>query len=164
VKHIDLHVETVSTRRGFCQQACQAAGLAALGIMLPGCGGNSSGPSGMGVLPALPVVNATIASGAFTLTIDAASPLNAVGSAALINASGFGFLVARTGQDSFTALTATCTHQNCTITGYQSGTYECPCHGSRFTTSGSVVSGPAPRSLQTFATSFTGGVLTVSTG
>jgi Rieske Fe-S protein len=87
-----------------------------------------------------------------------------VGSAALVNASGFGFLVAHTAQDSFVALTSTCTHQNCTITGYQSGTYECPCHGSRFTTSGAVVSGPAPRALQQFSTSFANGQLTVTTG
>jgi cytochrome b6-f complex iron-sulfur subunit len=165
VKRIALTDDSASTRREFCQQACQAAGLAALGVLLPGCGGSSpTGPSGVGGGVALPVVNATIAGGVFTLTIDAASPLNTVGNAALVNASGFGFLVARTAQDSFTALTATCTHQNCTINGFDSGQYVCPCHGSHFTTSGANVSGPAPRPLQMFATSFANGILTVSTG
>jgi cytochrome b6-f complex iron-sulfur subunit len=164
VKTIDESAEVVSSRRVFCQQACHAAGVAALGILLPGCGGSSpAGPSGVG-LPALPMLSASIANGAFTLTIDASSPLNTVGNAALINASGRGFLVARTAQDSFSALTSTCTHQNCTITGYQSGTYECPCHGSHFTTAGNVVSGPAPRSLQSFPTVFAAGILTVTTG
>ena len=164
MKRIDANAEVVSSRRGFCQQACHAAGLAALGLLLPGCGGSSpAGPSGAG-LPALPMLNASITNGAFTLTIDASSPLNTVGNAALINASGRGFLVARTAQESFSALTSTCTHQNCTITGYQSGTYECPCHGSHFTTAGNVVSGPAPRSLQSFPTAFAGGILTVTTG
>ena len=42
-----------------------------------------------------------------SLTIDSASPLASVGSAALVQNSLGAFLVAHTGQDSFTALTAT---------------------------------------------------------
>ena len=152
-------------RREFCQQACHAASLAALGILLPGCGGgNPAGPSGGGNVPQLPLLTTTVTSGAFTLTIDGASPLNTVGNAALVNASGRGFLVARTGNDAFVALTSTCTHQDCTITGFQSQQYICPCHGSVFALSGARVSGPAPRALQTFGTSFSGGILTVATG
>ncbi len=155
-----LHV-----RREFCQQACHAASLAALGILLPGCGGgNPSGPSGGANVPQLPQLTSTITGGAFTLTIDAASPLNTVGNAALVNASGRGFLVARTGNDAFVALTSTCTHEACTITGFQNQQYVCPCHGSVFTLAGTNVSGPAPRPLQTFGTSFSGGILTVATG
>lgn len=151
-----------TSRREFCQQACQAASLAAVGILLPGCGGsNPAGPSGMNA-PALPVLTSTITGGAFTLTIDASSPLNAVGSAALVQASAQAFLVARTGQDTFSALTATCTHQACTVSGFQSPNYVCPCHGSRYTTAGAVVSGPAPRALAQFASAFAGGVLTVT--
>ena len=43
-----------------------------------------------------------------------------VGGAALVRTSVRDFLVARTAQDAFTALTATCTHEACTITGFQS--------------------------------------------
>lgn len=163
MKRIDVIESSVSSRREFCAQACQAAALAAVGVMLPGCGGSPSGPSGMNV-PALPTLSASIAGGAFTLTIDAASPLNTVGNAALVNASGRTFLVAHTADASFTALTATCTHEACTITGYQAQIYTCPCHGSRFTTAGMVVGGPAPRALATFATAFSNGLLTVTTG
>ena len=163
MKSLGLITDGTTSRRAFCQQACHAASLAALGILLPGCGGNPTGPSGMGA-PSLPTLSSSIAGGIFTLTIDASSPLNTVGNAALVTASGRQFLVARTGQDAFTALTAICTHQNCTITGFESGQYVCPCHGSHYTTAGAVVSGPAPRSLQTFGTSFNAGILTVATG
>jgi Rieske Fe-S protein len=152
-----------TSRREFCQQACQAASIAALGLVLPGCGGSPTAPSGMGAA-ALPTASSTIAGGVFTLTIDGSSPLNTVGNAVLVNASGRAFLVARTAQDTFVALTATCTHEACTITGFQSQQYVCPCHGSRYTLAGSVISGPAPRSLATFGTSFSNSILTVATG
>ncbi len=106
VKRLDVTSEISTSRRAFCQQACHAASLAALGILLPGCGGNPTGPSGGANVPQLPQLTSTITGGAFTLTIDAASPLNTVGNAALVNASGRGFLVARTGNDAFVALTA----------------------------------------------------------
>jgi Rieske Fe-S protein len=113
-------------------------------------------------VPNLPVLNSTISGNAFTLTIDANSPLNTVGNAALVQASGRQFLVARTAQDAFVALTATCTHEACTVTGFSGGNYVCPCHGSRYNTAGVVLSGPAPRNLTQFASAFANGVLTVS--
>ena len=162
---IDVRSIGVSNRREFCQHACQAASLAALGLLLPGCGGSPTSPSGGGGnVPSLPTLNSTITAGAFTLTIDGASPLNSVGSAALVNASGRAFLVGHTAADTFVALTGICTHQECTITGFQSQQYICPCHGSVFAMSGARVSGPAPRALQTFGTSFTNNILTVATG
>ena len=150
------------TRRQFCQQACHAASLAALGVMLPGCGGSPTAPSGGANFPALPVVNATITGNAFTLTVDASSPLNAVGSAALVEASGRPVLVAHTAQDTFVALAGTCTHAQCTVSGFSDGDYVCPCHGSRYNTAGVVLSGPAPRNLTQLASAFANGVLTVS--
>ena len=161
VKRLD--VEFVGqTRRQFCEQVCQAASLAALGVILPGCGSSPTAPTGGGGVPSLPVLNSTISGSAFVLNIDANSPLNAVGNAALVQASGRQFLVARTAQDTFVALTATCTHEACTVTGFSGGTYVCPCHGSRYNTAGAVVSGPAPRNLAQFASAFANGVLTVS--
>lgn len=164
MKRIDVLTSEATSRREFCHQACQAASVAALGILLPGCGGsNPAGPSGVGA-PALPQLSSSISNGAFTLAIDTTSPLNAVGNAALVQASGRAFLVARTTQDSFVALTATCTHAQCTITGFQNQDYVCPCHGSRYNTAGQVLSGPAPRSLAQFASAFANNLLTVTTG
>ncbi|MGB8960474.1 MAG: Rieske (2Fe-2S) protein [Pseudonocardiaceae bacterium] len=48
----------------------------------------------------------------------------------------------------FTAFSAICTHQGCTVNKVANGTIDCPCHGSRFAiTDGSVVQGPASRPL-----------------
>lgn len=48
----------------------------------------------------------------------------------------------------FRAFSATCTHQGCTVNNVESGTINCPCHGSKFAvTDGSVVSGPAKKPL-----------------
>ena len=91
--------------------------------------------------------------------VDSASPLAIVGSAALAQTSVGSFLIAHTSQDAFTVLTATCTHEGCTITGYENPRFVCPCHGSRYTTSGAVVQGPAPRALTQFASQVANGVL-----
>jgi Rieske Fe-S protein len=93
--------------------------------------------------------------------IDSSSPLAAVGGAALVRSSSGYVLVARTGDQAFTALTSICTHQTCTIDGWDGSGYVCPCHGSRFTTSGRVVNGPAPAPLRSFNTAFANNVLTI---
>ncbi|MBI3403470.1 MAG: Rieske 2Fe-2S domain-containing protein [Acidobacteria bacterium] len=97
-----------------------------------------------------------------TFGVDAASPLASVGGAALVQASAGNFLVSRTGQDVFAALTAVCTHEACTVSGFQNSTYVCPCHGSRYSTSGSVVQGPATAPLRAFTARFSNNVLTIS--
>ncbi|HYM21694.1 MAG TPA: Rieske (2Fe-2S) protein [Vicinamibacterales bacterium] len=150
------------SRRVFCARAGQAISLASLASLLPalqGCGGSSTGPSDM---PQLSTIIASIVGSTVTLTIDAASPLNAVGGAALVQASGQSFLVAQTSAGSFTALTAICTHEGCTVTGFQNSQYVCPCHGSTYSTSGQVLQGPAPQSLRSFATRFANTVLTIT--
>jgi cytochrome b6-f complex iron-sulfur subunit len=134
-----------------------------MALAVTGCGGSSTSPSGgSSTLPALPTINSSIVANTITLNIDASSPLNTVGNAALVNASGRSFLVARTAQGTFTALTAVCTHEACTVSNYQNQVYECPCHGSQYNTSGGVTKGPAPRSLSSFATTFAGTVLTIA--
>jgi cytochrome b6-f complex iron-sulfur subunit len=151
-------------RREFCANACQAASLIAIGSIAQSCGGggNPTGPTGGGSVPQLQSVNATVANGVATLTVGTSSPLNSVGSAALVRTSAGDLLVARTAQDVVTALTAVCTHEACTITGFQSSAFVCPCHGSRFNTSGAVLNGPATRALRTFATQFAGTTLSIT--
>ena len=157
-------IETALTRRAFCVHACEAVSLAALGAVLHGCGGSSpTSPSAGADAPALPTINASVAGNVISLTIDAASALASVGAAALVRASNGMFLVSRTGQSAFTALTAICTHEGCTITGFRSPTYVCPCHGSQYSTSGTVITGPATTSLRQFAAQFNNVVLTIAT-
>jgi nitrite reductase/ring-hydroxylating ferredoxin subunit len=158
-----------TTRREFCGSACRALSVTALGgsmaSLLQACGGGSSSPTGTSGSfggSALPTVNGTAVSGGVTVPIAAGSPLASVGGAALVRSSSGTFLMARTGQDTFTALTAICTHENCTITDVSNQTYVCPCHGSRFSQAGQVQNGPATRALRSFATRFAGEVVTIT--
>jgi cytochrome b6-f complex iron-sulfur subunit len=155
------HTETpeAPSRRTFCVHACQAASCLALGALAQACGGGGSGPSNV---PALAIVNGSASGSSVVVQVDAASPLATVGGAAQVRASNGAFLVARTGQDTFTALTVTCTHDTCTITGFDGTDYVCPCHGSRFTTAGRVANGPATSPLRVFATQFSNNILTIS--
>ena len=149
------------TRRVFCLQACEVASLAALGSMLQACSGSPTSPTS--TAPALPTINGAVANGVVTVTIDPASSLASVGGAALVQVSSGAFLVARTAQNTVTALTAICTHEGCTITGFQSPVYVCPCHGSQYSTSGGVLNGPATQALRQFTTQFVNNVLTIVT-
>ena len=152
------------TRRQFCTHGCRALSVAALGgalaSLLESCGGGS--PTSANSATPLSIVNATIANGAIVVSIDSSSPLSAVGGAALVRSSAGDVLVAHTAQNSFTALSSICTHQNCEITGFAGQTFVCPCHGSQFNTSGGVVSGPASSPLHQFQTQFSNNVLTIS--
>ena len=147
------------TRRQFCVHAGQAASFVSLASFLAGCGGSSTSPSDA---PQLATINASVVGNAIALTVDASSPINAVGSAALVQTAAGSFLVAQTSAGSFTALTAVCTHQGCIVSGFQSSQYVCPCHGSTYSTSGAVIQGPAPSPLRSFATRFANNVLTIT--
>jgi cytochrome b6-f complex iron-sulfur subunit len=154
----------IQTRREFCRQACKAAPLLAAGgalaTFLQSCSSSDSptGPGGQ----SLAVINATESGGKVNITVDSSSPLASTGSAAQVHYGGGILLVARTGQTTFTALTATCTHQACTINGYSNQIYTCPCHGSQFTTGGQVSRGPAASPLQAYATTFANNILTIT--
>ena len=63
----------------------------------------------------------------------------------------------------FRAYDANCTHMRCIITWLADGLIQCPCHGSQFRISdGSVVRGPATRSLDTRAVTVSGDIVVVS--
>ena len=48
----------------------------------------------------------------------------------------------------FRALSAVCKHLGCTVFWVETtSTYDCPCHGSVYDTTGAVISGPAPKPL-----------------
>lgn len=156
------------TRRQFCADACHAALVGGALGPLAGCGGGGGGssspssPSGSTPAPALARLTATRSGNLATLTIDASSPLAAVGGAGLVQAGASQLLVSRTGASTFTALTAICTHEACTIDGFANARFVCPCHGSSFDTGGRVVTGPAVTALRTFPASLSGSVLTVT--
>jgi len=141
------------------REFCQALTIISAASLMSACSGNSTSGS---EAPQLSTTTGTLNGSIVTVNIDAGSPLNTVGNAALVNTARGALLVARTAQNSFTALNATCTHETCTITGFQSGTYVCPCHLSEFSTAGAVVRGPANRPLTSYATSFASPTLTIT--
>jgi cytochrome b6-f complex iron-sulfur subunit len=86
------------------------------------------------------------------------SALNNAGSSKIVS----NILIINLG-GSFTALSSICTHQGCTV-GYNktAGDIECPCHGSVYSTSGSVINGPAPSALRSYPVTVTGTVLSIA--
>ncbi|NLR60233.1 Rieske (2Fe-2S) protein [Chitinophaga polysaccharea] len=107
------------------------------------------------------------AGGNAKLTLNLASDLPNVGDFKISN----GVILIRTGSgntaSAFTALSSTCTHQGCTVATYNTSSklIECnaPCgHGSRYTTTGAVNTGPATAALSAFTVKVDGNVLTVS--
>jgi cytochrome b6-f complex iron-sulfur subunit len=141
--------------------------LVTVASLIEGCGkkGNPGGPSGGGGtnVPALATVSGTSAGGTVTVSNISGTSLSSVGGAALVQAGNSSFLVARTGDNSFNAFTAICTHEQCIVTGFQSGAFVCPCHGSQYNTNGQVRQGPATQGLRQFNTQFTNNVLTITT-
>lgn len=158
----------MKTRRDFCADVCKAAALGGAIGTLPSCGGGgggggTTGPTSGGVsATALTRISAAVSGGAATVNVDGASPLANTGAMALVQAGNTSLLVTRTGATTFTALTAICTHEQCEINGSNSGRFVCPCHGSIFSTTGSVITGPAISPLRNFATSFAGTTLTIT--
>lgn len=150
------------TRRDFCSQACHLAAIVAVGGLASACGGGDTGtsPSG-GSLPAISTVGGTLSGGRVSVTV-AGTPLATTGSAALVQAGGNRYLAYRSGDQTFSVVSATCTHEACTVSGYQNATYECPCHGAQYNTDGAVTRGPASRPLTRYTSQFADGVLSWS--
>lgn len=92
--------------------------------------------------------------------------LEASAFAALKSVGGFAYqgdiIIIRQTETAYLAFSKLCTHQQCTVT-YSSatGTLPCPCHGSVFTNTGAVQTGPATQSLKRYSTSVAGSKLTI---
>ena len=62
-----------------------------------------------------------------------------------------------TAEGKLVALSAICTHLTCTVRyDGETGTLFCPCHNGRFDLNGTVLSGPPPRPLETYAVEISG--------
>lgn len=159
---MSLSNATVSRRR-FCAGACQAVSGATLATMLAGCGG---GDADSPTSPSSRAVDLGVTAGRYTgssvdVTI-AGSALASIGGAVLVESAAGVFLLARTGEVTFTAIDAVCSHQSCTVTGADGATYVCPCHGSRYDRNGRVLAGPATAALRQFPTTVAAGVVTIA--
>ena len=96
-----------------------------------------------------------------TLTIDlTASKYSNLGSEGGFVKEG-DIIIINTG-DGFIALSNICTHQGCKVS-YDPGNdnLPCPCHGSVYSTSGSVLQGPADAPLKKYELAQEGDILTI---
>ena len=62
------------------------------------------------------------------------------------------------------AISLVCTHLGCTVNVVETG-FQCPCHGSQYDIKGTVVGGPAPKSLAWLdIKTLPGGYIEINTG
>ncbi len=103
-----------------------------------------------------PVISGNIT---IDLTSSEFSSLNSVGGYVYKN----NIIIIRTGDNQYTALSSICTHQGC-IVSYNASTKRlpCPCHGSVFSITGSVLNGPASRSLKKYNVQVDGNSLVIT--
>jgi cytochrome b6-f complex iron-sulfur subunit len=120
--------------------------------VLQSCSKNSSTDPGGGNPPP-PGTDITI-----DLTLPQYAALNNAGGAVIVQT----IIVVNTTGTSYIALSSVCTHQGCTV-GYdtQSRIFQCPCHGSQYAQTGSVINGPATIALKSFPVSKSGNILTI---
>ena len=99
------------------------------------------------------------------VTIDEKSPLNKVGGSTIVDSPVGKIIIARTGETSFVAFSAKCTHKGGTVE-YNAAKKQfiCPKHSSKFdSTDGSVLDGPADDPLPKYSAKGSATSVTVST-
>ncbi len=98
--------------------------------------------------------------------VDFTIDLNAPENSALNNIGGSIYknriLIGRLDQDSFIAVSQTCTHQGFTVQfQLNNNRIHCPNHGSNYRFDGSVINGPAESPLREYNTSLEGNILRI---
>ncbi len=115
----------------------------------------------------IPLVPVSVDARAVVVMVGADSPIAVTRGVARVSferdSNPWDFLLVRTGDRTFTALSAVCTHFGCLVTLMTAEPiFVCPCHGSRYGHDGDVVRGPAIAPLRQLPTRYIDGVLTVT--
>lgn len=146
------------SRREFINLSLKGVGAIALGSftvnILTGCSEEDS-PTG----PSDPGGNGGANSLTVDLTLPENQPLTTVGGTLALGSNVIdsqGILLYRQSADTVLAFSRRCTHQGCTTGAFNNGVSSCPCHGSRYNTSGQVIQGPAPAPLPQYQATLDG--------
>ncbi|WP_346320688.1 Rieske 2Fe-2S domain-containing protein [Chitinophaga sp. YIM B06452] len=126
---------------------------------LAACGGKGDDPQ-----PDPPPGNPPGGGSNARLTVNLSNQLTTVGSSIISGGVVLIRLAASNVPASFSAVTSTCTHQGCTLSGVNGGIIECgsSCgHGSKFNSDGTVNTGPATTALAKYTVEISGNTLTV---
>ncbi|SIN82367.1 QcrA and Rieske domain-containing protein [Chitinophaga niabensis] len=102
--------------------------------------------------------------GADKLTVNLATQIPNVGDYIISGGVVLIRLAAGNVPASFSAVTSTCTHMGCTLSGYNGGLIEClsACgHGSKYNPDGTVANGPTTTALAKYTVTISGTTLTV---
>jgi len=71
-------------------------------------------------------------------------------------------IIIRSGENQYMAFSSICTHEGCTVTYSHAGSnLPCPCHGSVFSNSGSVLQGPATAALKKYSVTISGNTIII---
>ncbi len=150
-------------RRSIIGNALRAVGGAVCASpLVAGCGAESpSNASGEGEMP--DVLLPSMVGGKMSLRLEDYPALKDVGGAIQGTAEGIGAVfIVHEEEGKFVAANATCTHMACPLRyNGLNHTFDCQCHGSTFETDGTVVTGPATKTLPTYVVDFDGKSLTV---
>ena len=98
-----------------------------------------------------------------TITLDLTNPtysaLNTAGGQVIVQS----IAVANVGNNNFVALSSVCTHEGGTVAfSLASNKFVCPLHFSEFSTTGSLLLGPATTGLKSYVVTKSGNTLTVT--
>lgn len=130
------------------RQLLLGAGVGGVALVAACSGTGTSGNSGTGTTGTNTTGGGGGAGGGSAGLI-ALSKVPAATAVSVQDSSGRVLLLTQSG-GKLTALDATCTHQGCTVSPAGPALL-CPCHGSQFTLTGAVTSGPAPTALHPVA-------------
>jgi cytochrome b6-f complex iron-sulfur subunit len=101
------------------------------------------------------------------LCLDLADPANkeltAAGGSLVVDSGTDTIMVVRVSDTEVVALSAICTHAGCeNLYTASSMTFDCPCHGSKFSLTGQVINGPARRPLAVYSATLANNIITIT--
>jgi cytochrome b6-f complex iron-sulfur subunit len=140
-----------------CTDCSRRTLLKGLGLAALSACGNPGPPSG-----------AATTCGA-NLCLDLGDPTNmdltTAGGALVVDAPTDTIIIVRVSDTEVVAVSDICTHSGCeNLYTASSKTFDCPCHGSKFSLTGQVINGPARRALKTYSASLANNIITVTLG